>query len=90
MKKANKIFHLEQFLSQNDFKNCKNHKKKKIKILFLMIIITAKVKGNPKGIFYIINYTCSAFVNRLNYTIQTEIESNRLQNVSKELFQICV
>lgn len=57
--------------------------KKKIKILFLMIIITVKVKGNPKGIFYIINYTCSAFVNRLNYTIQTEIESNRLQNVSK-------
>ena len=48
-----------------------------------MIIITVKVKGNPKGIFYIINYTCSAFVNRLNYTIQTEIESNRLQNVSK-------
>ena len=57
--------------------------KKKIKILFLMIIITVKVKGNPKGIFYIINYTCSAFVNRLNYTIQTEIESNRLQNISK-------
>lgn len=57
--------------------------KKKIKLLFLMIIITVKVKGNPKGIFYIINYTCSAFVNRLNYTIQTEIESNRLQNVSK-------
>ena len=25
MKKANKIFHLEQFSSQNDFKNCKNH-----------------------------------------------------------------
>ena len=48
-----------------------------------MIIITVKVKGNPKGIFYIINYTCSAFVNRLNYTIQTEIEINRLQNVSK-------
>ena len=64
--------------------------KKKIKILFLMIIITVKVKGNPKGIFYIINYTCSAFVNRLNYSIQTEIESNHLQNVSKELFQICV
>ena len=60
--------------------------KKKIKILFLMIIITVKVKGNPKGIFYIINYTCSAFVNRLNYTIQTEIESNRLQNVSKRFF----
>lgn len=64
--------------------------KKKIKILFLMIIITVKVKGNPKGIFYIINYTCSAFVNRLNYTIQTEIESNRLQNVSKRFVSDCV
>ena len=34
MRKANKIFHLEQFLSQNDFKNCKNHKKKKLKYFF--------------------------------------------------------
>lgn len=35
MKKANKIFHLEQFQSQNDFKNCKNHnEKKKLKYFF--------------------------------------------------------
>lgn len=34
MKKANKIFHLEQFLSQNDFKNCKNHNEKKLNYFF--------------------------------------------------------
>lgn len=64
--------------------------KKKIKILFLMIIITVKVKGNPKGIFYIINYTCSAFVNRLNYTIQTEIESNPLKCFKRIVSDLCL